>query len=497
MSTTVREAFTPGANTLADAWGRHVVTGALLLVDMDASAVLHVLGEGEWVECERAWYAGEELDVGTECLFQPGALDQDAPTFFADALHYAGTAYAEAQITAGPEVTDEPGRLKLICKTKPGWALDGDGNVSRPDEVANPACVAAEIIGDPTLIDYASWSQWRDYCNAEVSWDWNDQTYTAPRFEAHLAFPSPTPRRAALDAVALVSCTQIAFTGARYVFFPPCPTRQAVHVFEYPLNVLSYSLQRTPLQQKPSYLRARFRDAQDEFLDETTWIWINPDIVAQRDVIETPPEIRFSTMSRSQVSRVLGYQGRLKSQCDLTVTLRALGDGFHVCVGDVVYVRLPDEGVAAHFFVVQAVDDALCTRRFALQLYDPWIYRDAFESPNDGQALLRPPTGLTATLAGPEVTLTWTAAAGAEGVQVARDGVVTATLAGDATTYVWTAPGGGVFTFRVRHTYAGGAGAWSNEVVVAVGDGGAGWGGGYDDPPDGRGGWPGWVVGFS
>lgn len=476
----IQEIIKPGEATLTQAWGKHPVTGHLGYVDAENGRLLHWLGEGVWNRVLKAEYEGYELSVldDAQVRFRPGTPEQSAITdWFPDALAYSGTVVLAVDLPAdAPDASEQPGKLKAVCETGLVPDYNERGTYLGESYSANPARVFADGFrkrGLTRLIDFKSWVAWRDACDVALTWSFNGNTYTTPRFEANVFFSSAGSVRQFVELIALVSCTVIQFTGLKYRFFPPTVARTASYTFSFPKNVVSYKVYTTDAREKPVYLRASFRDAQNDYLEESSWIWIHPRMLESADVVDTPPEIRFSTMSRSQVSRVLNYQGRLKADCDRWIDIQATPDSFPVLVGDVVRAVIPDEGIDGLFLVVRAGDDSpertADTRSFTLQTYDPAIYTDEFVQPNAGQTTRPAPINLSAGIGGYSITLQWTRNSTTNtAVEVYLSGALVTTLPADTFIHTFTAPAVGSYPFRVRNLYDTGPSQFSNEAVAVV-----------------------------
>jgi hypothetical protein len=500
---------------LADAFGRFVVRGHQLFTE-DRKRIV-ALGEGPWEGPVKVYHRANELNLSDTAVvhFAPGNRatsfadpNQSVSPFFPSLIPYSRTAILSVNIPSGmSDPTDSPDDLKSIMDTRILPDYDETGTVVGNSYSQNPARVTAWILLKvmklpASRVNWAKWVEWRDWCDFELTWtNLAGDSKTTPRFRCNMAFVSPTAPTEALEYIQLITCSIIQDDGEQYQFFWPGDGRVPVHTFTAFDNVVNYKVWRTDQRERPVYLRARYRDLETEFLEETTWLVVDDEELSLADTVAQPAELRLASCDDSQASRILRFQLGLKSKLELFVELRALGDSYHVLPGDLVVVNLPAEGIAGKVcLVLESVDESpessAGERTFRLQEWDPSIYSDEIALPNEGVSTRTPPLALAAVVTGTSIALTWTRnSATNTGVEVWVDGARIAALDPDVETYTHVVTYNGNYSIKVRNMYSTGGSAFAGPVTASVtagqtepgsGGGGGGTGGGGGGGWDGR-----------
>jgi hypothetical protein len=180
---------------LAIAYGLHAVRGTQIqhidnFVGQEKQRIIQqALGDGTWDELVRLYYAGHEIAPG-DYNFHNG-LANDAPdAFFPDDDPHPWASYYSAKLPLG--VVDETSDEQFgIFKTRrvANYNEDGDQIDENGDAIpvdadprdyffysANPALHSTDHIitlgkRSPSIINWPSWCQWRDYNDVGIDWD--------------------------------------------------------------------------------------------------------------------------------------------------------------------------------------------------------------------------------------------------------------------------------------------------------------------------------------
>lgn len=149
---------------------------------------------------------------------------------------------------------------------------------------------------------------------------------TRERLEAGIAFSSATDISSAIEAVLLVSCSNIQEVNGKFSFLPPATVdtpREQVYTFDMS-NIVenSFSANRLARNAKPTRLVGKFRNLDDQYLSEDT-VTVNRDqLVDIIGRVNDLGELPMGTMTRGQADVVTNYQMRMLSDLDLYSTLK-------------------------------------------------------------------------------------------------------------------------------------------------------------------------------
>lgn len=241
---------------------------------------------------------------------------------------------------------------------------------------------------------------------------------SVPRFEANVVFPTETDAVGALNQVMVYSpgCAWQDVNGKIKFIVTPAYTditggaglpdggRALVHDLIYDStqvirrsNIVenSFEAYRKSVYDKPNYLRASFRNINDEYYEIA---YSNSDRQALRDQAKAlidPGLLPFGVMTQSLSDRILETQMRLTSDLDLFVTAKGQAGSFAVAKGDLVrlshdvpgwrYADPPIFQVIEETFEPTVGDNGSADERsFVLQIYSPDFYSDTAHGPIAG-----------------------------------------------------------------------------------------------------------------
>lgn len=187
-----------GQNTqnmfLAQAYGKHVVTGHLCKSDITGASGSHVitlqqlLGRGAWDGCEGLWFKGLEI-VPAKYKFYPGTQStgmsdpvQGQDTVFNTDVPHSSVAWMRAELPAGVGDFDTkntpPLGLTGIFRTTKCQDYNNVGIAQgSPVYTTNGALQTADLvlrIGNRPIsrIDWGAWKEWRDIIASPISYDY-------------------------------------------------------------------------------------------------------------------------------------------------------------------------------------------------------------------------------------------------------------------------------------------------------------------------------------
>jgi hypothetical protein len=219
----------------------------------------------------------------------------------------------------------------------------------------------------------------------------NSGRRTRKRFECGLAFPNQTDINAAMEAILLISCSDVQDADGELIFVPPSMAsapRQSTFDFDMS-NILeeTFKTYRLSRDARPTKVGGKFRNIDVLTLREDPAEATRDELV---DIIghEQPlPEIYLGTMTKGQAECVLNYRIRIQSDLDLYCAFEADATSWQVIPGDVVTVSHDVTGwLNELFLVIEATDTASIggeadTRRFLLQKFNPATYSDTDQTP--------------------------------------------------------------------------------------------------------------------
>lgn len=427
---------------LALAYGEHLVAGSLVYYKRvegppPSVTAFYAQGEGEWDSVIAAWYAGEALtsipltdNTTPGYHFHRGTLStgptdavQGIDSYVPGGLTYNKTAYTAVRLPEKFSTEERPDKLRGRYRCRKVWNYNSSGTPLTFAYSVNPADVAMDVIrrsyeqrynGDlaaalvafQARIDWATYTTWRNYCAATISWNDGTTTRDIPRFEAHMVFLQPIDLPAVLDAICGISCSRWQDDGEKLRFLIPTDTTSQ-HTFNEN-NIVMGSIASRPkdIQAAPRHILARFRDLIDPYLGETSAeSRREPLINAFGDLIS---ERSFPNMNHSQAQRILEYQFRLESDFRQLLDLTAKGDSLHLLPGDFVTVNLANVLINGSYMILEATDNSAektpDERQFSLQRIESALYADA-----DHHVIQRPITPPDPNVLDPNLVL-WLAA---------------------------------------------------------------------------------------
>ena len=424
----IEQLITDEGGSLAVAYGEHIVAGHLIVHKYDAgpppsSTLVCAGGEGEWDSVVKAWYAGEEITASPDSStagyhFYPGTIPastsdptQPVDSFLPSGLAYNSTAYLSVLLPEKFATEDRPDKLKWRPKCKKVYTYDVNGTPSASKTYSvNPADIAVDRIrkyyetryADDSAkalrlfrdrVDWQSYLDWRNYNAATISWDDGTTTRTIARFECHIAFTSDIGLADALNAICATAATFWQDDGQRIRFIPPNVTDVVHHFDESNIVSGSLSIQPQDMRARPNYVIAEFRDLDDQYLAPSK----TPPAYRQ-DLIDRVGRVRpanriFANMVRSQAERLLARQLRLEADNPNIITLRGMGDSFHVLPGDFVTLSHSVPGYTYKKCLVldvsaDSAEKAADETDFTLQAMDSeYLYSDTDHSPRQGEVV--------------------------------------------------------------------------------------------------------------
>lgn len=377
-SASLEQFVTDEGGVLAEAYGEHIIAGFLIAHKYDpgpppSSKVILAGGSGVWDSIVAAWYAGDPLSSSPDSTtpgyhFYPGTIPvnttdptQPVDSFLSAGLAYNSTAYLSVLLPEKYATEDRPDKLRWRAKCKKVYTYDLSGNPSASKIYsANPADAAVDRIkryydliykDDAALaakrfrarVDWVSYLNFRNYCATEISWNNGTSTVNIPRFQFHGVFLSGAVLADCLSLICSVAASWYQDDGERIRFVTPADTDVAHHFNES--NVVSISgIQPRDIRERPNHLIAEFRDLDDTYLAPTkTPPVYREDLIAKVGTVN-PGQRSFPNMNRSQAQRLLNRQLRLEADNPNIITLRGMGDSFHVLPGDFVTVSHPVPG---------------------------------------------------------------------------------------------------------------------------------------------------------
>ena len=373
---------------LAVAYGEHVIAGHLIVNrTSEPRAMLVALGEGVWDAAVKVWYRGGEL-VSTDFNFHPGAQAaslsdpvQGIDPLFPGALTYSHTAYIAVRLPSSEEDPD-PSQLIGRYRTRLVDDFDMNGLPVGTGYSSNPARQLIDImINDgkisPARIDWASWYNWKVYCDSVIEWNDGKSVRQIKRFEAHVPFTGPSTIVDALNMYTDLTASYWQDDGATISFFP-IESRSSIATLDE-TNIVSGSLNhyRVDARQQPTRLKLQFRDLDSEFLAPATWTAKDEDGIEQRGVIDAPGSYSFGAMYYSQAQRLAKYWLRRAGGSAERIECATSGEFIHVLPGDLVTLNHSAFTASLTCHVMETEDEAAGAdnRRYLLA---PWesIYFD-------------------------------------------------------------------------------------------------------------------------
>lgn len=219
----------------------------------------------------------------------------------------------------------------------------------------------------------------------------NSGRRTRPRFECGLAFPTQTDINAAMEAILLVSASDVQDADGELVFLPP--TTEAApreSVFDFNMSNITegtFKTYRLSRDARPTKIPAKFRNVDVATLREDPADATRDELV---DIIghEQPfPEIYLGSMTKGQAECVLNYQIRIHSDLDLYCSFEADGTSWKVIPGDVATISHDVPGWSNELFMcieatdLPSVEGEADRRRFLFQKFHPGTYSDTDHTP--------------------------------------------------------------------------------------------------------------------
>lgn len=342
-----------GGAQLPLAYGRHLLAGHLTRYDFNPGPppslrFTATLGEGPWQGAVRVDFGPQQLAPSTQSStpgyrFHSGALSTGVAqpsTFFPAALNPSGTASIELLLDPVLSASERPDLFRGVFDCLLVANYDATGNLTDAASFsANPARVAADILrraGLLDLIDWPSWTAWRDYCDQPISQP--DRPGLRPRFECHLALTSPTGVAAALTQITNSCCSFWQDTGSTIRFIPPITTNSLE--LTPPVLTLSPANSTPPRlticdrRNLPTGFIARFRDLDDPELSDALVEIVNDQLEEstgdrRRLQLSLPPTTRF------QATRVCQWRLQLDSILDTDVEIHADLTTLNLLPGDI------------------------------------------------------------------------------------------------------------------------------------------------------------------
>jgi hypothetical protein len=373
-------------------YGEHVINGHLILNrTTEPRALMIALGEGTWDGVVKLWYRGEPLQPDA-FNFHPGAQSssttdpvQGIDEFFPGGLTYSTTAYISVRVPTTEESVD-PGQLigRYRCQVVPDY--DMQGNLTGTTYSSNPARVLIDILINqgnitPSRIDWASWYDWKIYCDSLIEWNDGTSVRQIKRFEAHYAMTGPVDTTRALNDLTELSASFWQDDG-ELIYFAPVESRSPLISLDKS-NIVKGSYNHAPLdvRQQPTRLTVSFRDLDSEFLVPASFPAKDEPGIDQRGVIYAPGSFQFGGMTYSQAQRLGKYWLR-RSQAAERVGCRVSGDTIALLPGDL--VNFTHEGfrhetrTVCHVMAIEDESASADTRRLEIA---PWgeMYRDVLD----------------------------------------------------------------------------------------------------------------------
>lgn len=385
---------------LARAYGRHICIGHLVYFDHQAGPppvliAAYMQGEGPWEECEKAWYAGEELDESPDGTapgwhFHPGTLSsgpsdpvQGVDSFTPTSITYNKTASTTVKLPEKYSSEQRPDKFRGRYKCLLVADYDATGEEIGFSYSANPARVAADALKRAgsdiaNRFEWGSWFSWKQNCDETLTWNDGTESHVIPRFECHPAFTSAVDLPTVLDVCCLVSCNRWQDDGEKIRFLLPTDTTVR-HAFTAN-NIKMGSVRIVPadLQQSPRHILTKFLDVFDEYFREAS-------VEETRELLIDAYGDRVSTralpnMNHSQAQRITAYQMRLETDYSLFVELTGAGDSLHLLPGDYCTVAIEDIFVDGNYLVIDASEASPEStpdeRNFRLQKITGILYSD-------------------------------------------------------------------------------------------------------------------------
>ncbi len=286
----------------------------------------------------------------------------------------------------------------------------------------------------------------------------NSTARAIPRYEAHIVFPQEVMATTALDAVMYNApgCNWQDVNGKiRFITVPnyvdltdgvtslPAGGRALSYSFVYDstqtikkANIVqdSFSAFRKSPSDKPNFLRAVFRNLNDEYYRNGYSFADRRALRAQAKGLVDPGLSNWGVMSQSQADRILETQMRVASDLDLYVNVKGQYKALELAKGDIVRLshNVPGwrETAPPLFMVVDETFEPTVgssasadERSFTLQIYSPEFYSDTSHGPVAGLVT----SSLTANFSAPPLAVDLILS---EGSRILPDGTVLSSIDG-------------------------------------------------------------------
>lgn len=518
----IEDFFAEGGRPLAIVSGEHIIGGSVLfhrfITGSPNTSIVYVGlgdgqgaggGRGEWDSAVAVYYKGALQSVsggaGAGYRFHAGFIstavdsgNQQVDAFDAANIAYSGLAYYAIKLTdTDANAGDTPNQLRGRFKGRKFLNFNASGISLGSSYSVNAARFAADRIlaycdhkfpGNATaalaklqeMVEWDSWTTWRDVNDALISWDNGATTANIKRFECHMAFLDDVTLAEALDQICASSGAHWQLDGRRIVFFPPTE-RDPVHHFNES-NIIEGSVRIEPrdLRQRPNIFEAQFRDTTDTFLGITTTPAIRREaLIRQAGKIKASRSL--PNMNLSQAVRLLERQARLEADNPVIVAYQCDETSMRVMSGEFVTVSHPLGPWTYQRFLVleatlQGAEEGPDLCEFVLQKVDDPLYSDTVSHPKQQKLTTLNPTSFTTpdTAQGGTAVTSATNLGHGSTTASANNGATTQksikwttfTLNGEATSiklkFEWTEDGsvdaGSDNRFRVQYSVNGGSG---------------------------------------
>jgi hypothetical protein len=357
-SSTLEELQIEESALLAIAYGQHVVSGNLVRFEKTDGPppgikFINALGEGVWqgpLNGDDVYYGGERIPPATNSTsvgfkFHPGTLstgpsdsEQGTPLYFPSDPPYSGTAYVEVFFD-DPEQRVDKFRGVFQCKVIADY--DSDGDETDPGSYStNPARVAADILkrsGKLNLVDWPSWTAWRDYCDDLISYAGT----SIKRFESHHFILQNTTISEALNQITLSTCSFWQDSGDKIVFKLPIEANSDGYDSVYDFddsNCQNLTIFSQDQGSFPTGYKATFRDLNDPFMAEVSVEWVDFDL--EQSFGKNRVNIQLPPMQKSQAERICSYLLKLEGNRP-GLEFVSFGGSCAVLPGDIVKITHP------------------------------------------------------------------------------------------------------------------------------------------------------------
>jgi hypothetical protein len=364
---------------IPDAYGEHIIAGHLIYNGGEPQTLAVVLGEGTWDSVVKLWYNSEPMTTD-QYHFHPGTLSQSMTDpvqgldswLVGQSNPYSRTAYIVARPT-GEEL--EPSKLvgRYKCRMVPDF--DNTGTPTGSNYSSNPARILIALLTQEAKlpaerIDWASWYNWKVYCDTPIGWNDGTTDRQIKRFESHVAFTGPS---SAVDILNMLTDMSASFwqDDGELVHFYPVESRSSVLTFGEN-DYIAGTFQHTPvdMRQQPTRIIINFRDLDNDFLAPASWIYKDEPGIDHRGIIDAGT-FAFGAMHYSQAQRLAKYWFRRAAATE-RLSFSVTGEYMQLLPGDLVTVNFPSifpNPILCHIQQIEDTGEGADNRRLTLA---PW-----------------------------------------------------------------------------------------------------------------------------